>query len=200
MLKVLGDRFEYEMNMLVVVHKSKYSIVEVPIETVYEQKPDDVETRSHFKTFGDSIKVWGVLLKNVKNYILALLVASIVEYTIYGLCEYIIFPHLNAAVGTLYSTIIARVISSIINFLLNYKLVFKSTSKLSIIRYYTLWLFLLGSSYGLTHLFGNVLGSGNAMVITKVIIDMVLAIGSYQVQTHWVFPHKNTIPKKVEKK
>lgn len=197
MIAISGDRFEYEMNMLVVVHKSSYTIVEVPIETVYEQKPDDVETRSHFKTFRDSVKVWGVLFKNVKNYFLALLAAGVIEYSVFGLCEYVIFPHLHAALGTLYSTVIARVLSSILNCTLNYKLVFKGTSKTSIIKYYTLWLFLLGSSYGLTHLFGNVLGSGDAMIITKIIIDLCLSIISYQAQTHWVFPHKTTKSKKI---
>lgn len=191
LISVSGDRFEYEMNMLVVIHKSQNTIVEVPIETVYEKKPDDVETRSHFKTFRDSVRVWGVLLKNVQNYILALLAAGVIEYTVYGLCEYVIFPHLHAALGTLYSTVIARVLSSILNCTLNYKLVFKGSGKTSVIRYYTLWLFILASSYGLTHLFGNVLGSGNAMVITKIIIDLLLSTISYQVQTHWVFPHKN---------
>ena len=200
MIKISGDRFEYEMNMLVVVHKSSYTIVEVPIETVYEKKPEDVETRSHFKTFKDSVKVWGVLFSNVKNYFLALLAASIIEYSAYAVCEYLIFPNIHAALGTLYSTVIARVLSSILNCILNYKLVFKGTSKTSIIKYYTLWLFLLTASYGLTHLFGNVLGSGNAMVITKIIIDICLSFISYQVQTHWVFPHKNNRHKTVVKK
>ncbi len=64
LLNIDGDRFEYEMNMLVQYAKKRKDIKEIIIETIYAKKEDDVKKRSHFKTFTDSAKVWGVLFKN----------------------------------------------------------------------------------------------------------------------------------------
>ncbi len=65
LIEISGNRFEYEMNTLVKYTKRKLPIIEVPIETIYTKKEDDVNKRSHFKTFLDSVKVWGVLFKNL---------------------------------------------------------------------------------------------------------------------------------------
>ena len=35
LIAIRGDRFEYEMNMLIIFHKKHIGIIEVPIETVY---------------------------------------------------------------------------------------------------------------------------------------------------------------------
>ncbi|MBO5851015.1 MAG: glycosyltransferase family 2 protein, partial [Clostridia bacterium] len=79
LLKVKGERFEYEMSMLIQMPRNNYNIVEVPIDTVYEKKQDDVNTRSHFKTFEDSVKVWGVLLGNMANFIIAGLIGTLID-------------------------------------------------------------------------------------------------------------------------
>ena len=63
---IAGDRFEYEMNCLVLFNKNNIPFIEVPIETVYNDKTDDVEKRSHFRAIVDSFKVWRVLFKHAK--------------------------------------------------------------------------------------------------------------------------------------
>ncbi len=65
LLNIGGNRFEYEMNMLVYYAKYNKEIIETKIQTIYNKKQDDVKKRSHFKTFSDSVKVWGVLFKNL---------------------------------------------------------------------------------------------------------------------------------------
>lgn len=65
LLNISGNRFEYEMNMLIYYAKYHKEIIEIKIQTIYNKKQDDVKKRSHFKTFSDSIKVWGVLFKNL---------------------------------------------------------------------------------------------------------------------------------------
>ncbi len=67
LLDIKGDRFEYEMNMLVVYAKHKLPIIEETIKTIYNKKEKDVNKRSHFRTFTDSAKVWSVLFKNLFN-------------------------------------------------------------------------------------------------------------------------------------
>ncbi len=65
LININGSRFEYEMNMLVFYAKRKLPIIEIDIKTIYNKKENDVNKRSHFKTFSDSIKVWWVLFKNL---------------------------------------------------------------------------------------------------------------------------------------
>ena len=54
------------MNCLVILNQNNVPYIEVPIETVYQDKPDDVEKRSHFKPIVDSFKVWKVLFSHAK--------------------------------------------------------------------------------------------------------------------------------------
>lgn len=63
MLKIEGNKYEYEMSMLLFFAKNKIRIVEVPIETVYENKKNKT---SHFKPFRDSILIYKILLKRKK--------------------------------------------------------------------------------------------------------------------------------------
>ncbi len=72
-----GDRFEYEMNCLIAFNKNRVPMIEVPIETVYEEKSEDVEKRSHFKTITDSFKVWRVLFKHAKLKLLITLLVIV---------------------------------------------------------------------------------------------------------------------------
>ncbi len=187
MLKISGSRFEYEMNVLIALFKQDVPFLEIQIQTIYEKKSDDVDKRSHFKTISDSIKVWGVLLKNVNTYVVAVILCLIVELSIFTFGEYLIFNSLNPQICTLFSTITARILSSILNYFLNFKYVFNGKGKTTIIRYYVLWFILLTLSFLFTNLFGNVF---NLPILPfKIITDLILSIFSYRAQTTWVFPH-----------
>ena len=193
-LEIKGDRFEYEMSMLIWAKKHRIDILERSIETVYPENPKDHV--SHFKTFSDSMKVVGVVLKNLFAmkgvfYILSSALSAIVDFGIYWLLK----TFLNVgptAVNILLATSIARVSSSIINFTFNYKYVFNGVSKRSIYRYYILWVCQLGASCGLVYLFGSLLGwnltlFGLDIPIYKIVCDLFLAIISYKIQDAWVF-------------
>ena len=54
MLKTNGDRFEYEMNVLLDATKEKIEIIEVPIETIYIEN----NKGSHYKVFRDSYMIY----------------------------------------------------------------------------------------------------------------------------------------------
>ena len=186
MLSINGSRFEYEMNMLIVLYKQHVDFVEIPIETIYEEKPDDVEKRSHFKTFSDSFKVWSVLLKNVNGYLIGGVLSAVIELAIYSLCVYLLFAGLVEQTNLLLSAISARMLSSVANYFFNCKIVFNGKGKSSIFRYYILWAFLfLATTLTTTYL--NVFHI--PPVLFKFIIDIILAIISYRLQTVWVFPH-----------
>lgn len=188
MLKINGDRFEYEMNMLIVLYKDNVNFIEVPIETIYEEKQSDVEKRSHFKTISDSIKVWSVLFKNLNFYLIASAISIIIEIGLFAICQYQIYQFIDSpALITLFSSITARVSSSLANYFINYKFVFNGQGKSAILRYYVLWTCSLTLSYLLTNLFGNVLGL--PIVLFKMFTDIFLSLFNYRIQTVWVFPH-----------
>ena len=188
MLNISGTRFEYEMNVLIVCHKNDVTIKEIPVKTIYESKPSDVEKRSHFKTFSDSLRVWTVLFRNVNTYVLAVVLSLIIEICFFIIGEYSLYKNLYPALRTLLSSVTARVISSAFNYFANYKFVFNGKGKSTVFKYYALWAGLLASSYLLTNFFGNVLGL--PVVLFKVIVDGALSIMSYRIQTTWVFKRK----------
>ncbi len=186
MLAIWGNRFEYEMNMLIVLYKQHVNFIEVPIETIYEEKPDDVERRSHFKTFSDSVKVWGVLLKNVNFYLIGVILSAIVELGVYSLCLYLLFAGLIETHRLILTAITSRILSSVVNYFINCKIVFNGKGKSTIIRYYTLWAgLLIATTLITTYLnFFEI-----SPVIFKLLTDLILAIISFRIQTVWVFPH-----------
>ncbi len=185
-LKVKGDRFEFEMSMLIFAKKHGIKIFETPIDTVYPENPE--EHMSHFKTFSDSMRVLSVVLGNFSLYIFVVLLSGIVDIGVFFVLSSLVFPEISA-LYTLIATVAARVSSSLLNFMLNYKYVFGGASKKSIFKYYILWFCQMGASYGIVFLFGNVIGLH--LTATKAVGDMLLGILSYQIQQYWVFKGKN---------
>ncbi len=60
MLKVEGERFEYETNILIYISKNKIPYSEVKIDTVYIEN----NRTSHFRPIKDSMKIYKVILKS----------------------------------------------------------------------------------------------------------------------------------------
>ncbi len=60
MLDIEGERYEYEMNVLVTCAKANIPIIEVPIETIYHDKGNSC---SHFRKVRDSARIYRQLLK-----------------------------------------------------------------------------------------------------------------------------------------
>ncbi|MBO7170054.1 MAG: bifunctional glycosyltransferase family 2/GtrA family protein, partial [Clostridia bacterium] len=189
-LAVRGDRFEYEMGVLIYAQKHEIPVLETPITTVYPKCEKDHV--SHFKTFSDSARVMGVLLKNLNFYMLSSALSAVADVVAFFLLSTVFFKEITA-LHTLIATVGARIISSILNFTLNFKYVFGGAQKRSILRYYILWFFQLGASYALVFLFGNLIGLPRTPI--KAICDLLLALMSYQIQQHWVFRRKAPVGK-----
>lgn len=188
LLSVSGDRFEYEMNQLVVLHKRDVPIREVPISTIYEEKPEDVKTVSHYHTIRDSLRVLKVLLTNLSWYLFASIISAAVELGLHYLgllyipkSGWLIFSQAICA------QFIARTCSSVVNFIVNYKFVFNGHSKKSIIKYYILWALLFASSLGFAHGFRQLFVSPALSVLMTGLSTLLMSILSYQIQTRWVF-------------
>lgn len=172
-LTLKGERYEYEMNMLLEVKPNNIPIVQVPIDTVYIEG----NKYSHYRPFIDSVRIYGLILR----YLTSSLTAGIVDYGVFAIMH-LNFPHL-----LIESVIVARICSSIVNFTINRNLVFRQKMAVvhAAIRYYTLVVVIMLASSGSIWLLSTVLGM-NAF-IAKIITDILLGFVSFTVQREFVY-------------
>jgi len=174
-LIVPGERYEYEMNMLLYCGKLSIPIQEVVIETIYI----DDNAASHFNPLLDSIRIY----RQILTFSLISLLSTGLDLGIFTLFVYT----LKGVDVILYSTVIARFISVNFNFLMNKTVVFKSKQQWfeHMWKYYTLALFQMATSYFLVKSAYTLLGHN--VVLTKVAVDVTLFLVSYQIQKLFIF-------------
>ena len=117
LLKTAGERYEYEMNVLLACSREKIPIWEISIRTIYI----DNNASSHFDTVKDSCRVYREIFKFAASSFLGFLV----DYGAYTLLT-VATGGLGTSVSIPLSNITARVISASVNYTVNKKLVFKS--------------------------------------------------------------------------
>ena len=177
-LSTNGERFEYEMNMLMDCKEYGIPILEVPIQTVYLE----ANASTHFHPIRDSIRIYAIFGKFLFSSLSSSLI-DIVMFTVFvALLKMVKFPHYILA-----ATVGARVLSSIYNFLMNKGVVFRCEGKTGItfVKYYTLCVVQMLASAGLVALFFRLLG-GNETIV-KMVVDTLLFLVSFRIQKEWVF-------------
>lgn len=196
--KILGDRYEYETNMLLETKTLSIPIHEVEIETVYI----DENSSSHFNPIKDSMRIYALIFRFALRSLLRFLrfsacslLSTLVDVVLYYLFHRLFFVPLGAVLAAPVSQAIARLLSSVCNFTLNRKLVFRTESRLvrSLVRYYALAAVQLVLSAGLLTLITALFSVGNSELSTllKVCVDFVLFVISYKIQHLWVFREEN---------
>ncbi|AMB98573.1 glycosyl transferase [Aerococcus urinaehominis] len=176
LLKVEGDRFEYEMNMILYAHDHNVKIIEVPIATIYY----DENAGTHFNPISDSIKIYATFLRYGFSSILSFLVDIGLFTLILSFLNGQNFKQITIA------TVLARLISSLTNFLLNRYFVFKSGTKSSIAKYFSLVVVQMLLSSILVTWANQWLISWDTSWV-KVAIDTLLFIISFLIQRKLVF-------------
>lgn len=173
MLKIEGDRYEYEMNQLLYSIRNNIDIKEIEISTIYEGNNE----LSHFNPLKDSFLIYKQLLK----FSLSSFGSFLVDYILF-----IIFSNIfvfNNSV--LYANISARFFSSIFNYEVNKNVVFKSKNNKSLIKYFGLVFLILAANtlilYFMTYIF-NIPKS-----IGKIFTEVIMFIFSWTVQKNYVF-------------
>ena len=183
--KTKGERYEYEMNMLLEAKDKSIPIVEFPIRTIYIEK----NARSHFNPFRDSIRIYKVFVK----FLLSSFSSFLIDILMFWLLGYLLRPLIpeetviyGVSVLILTRTVLARVISSIYNFLMNKKLVFRNQSRSPAVavRYYVLAVLQLTVSALLVNYAFLFIPYST---IRKVIVDTILFGVSFLIQREWVF-------------
>lgn len=176
MLGLSGDRYEYEINVLLYATKHAVPIVEVPIETVYINE----NASSHFHAVSDAWRIYKMIL---------LFVASSLTCAV---LDYVLLIVLSAATSgmrfsLLISVVGARLISSFVNFCINHNYVFRSGGvKGSVWRYYSMAAILLAVNYGLMELMILIM----PIAAAKIVVELLIYPLSFLLQRWYVFIEK----------
>lgn len=182
LLEVLGERYEYETNMLLELKKHHIGMQEVPIETVYI----DENASTHFHPIRDSFKIYGVIVK----YFFGSAASFLIDISLFTLLNIFLQNKMADAARIFAATVLARVVSSAFNYSFNRKAVFEHAGGVSssLVRYYTLCVAQMLLSYGLVYIVTDLLALGTFLTaLAKIMIDSLLFVASFQIQRVWVF-------------
>ena len=171
LLKVQGDRYEYELRVLLHLAKFRHPVSQIPIETIYETG----NPTSHFRPLQDSARIWAPLLK----FAASSGVATVIDY--------VLVLVLNALTGALFFPVVAaRMVSASVNFAMNRR-VFEATGvplRRSALRYAALAVAVVAGSYTMLAV---LTGIGIPLWIAKIIADTTMYLVSYSAQSRYVF-------------
>ncbi len=175
LLQVPGERYEYEMNVLLAAVREGINIEEVTISTIYLED----NCRSHFSAVRDSWRVFKEILK----FSAISLISCCVDYLAYILLLMISGNQLA------FANISARFISAGLNFSLNRKYIFKSEGRLwqSAFQYFLLASFILLSN---TLVLSMLVNYGVNEYFAKLITEIMFFSMSWLVQRFIIFRKK----------
>ena len=173
MQEVEGDRFEYEMNVLIACARSGIPMVPV----------------THFHPFRDSYRIYKVILGSFIKFMGASILSFLIDQGVFALMQNVVLANMGAG-QEIVSTVVARCISAPCNFLMNKSFVFKAkSSRQAFLRYIVLAAGLLAASAVGVELLVTLLHFAPALAsLVKLVVDTLLYLISYRIQNRWVFP------------
>ena len=177
---VSGERYEYEMNVLLACPEHEVDIREVEIHTVYEAG----NPTSHFRPVRDSLRIYAGILK----FAASSFASFVFDFLLFGMLTALLSGH--GVVGVLMSNVLARCASATFNFALNSKMVFRSEESITKTapRYAALALCLLAANtLGLAALTGIF---GVPALMGKLLVEVTSFAVSWLLQNRLVFRHK----------
>ncbi|NLC32693.1 MAG: glycosyltransferase [Clostridiales bacterium] len=197
MLEVPGDRFEYEMNMLILASNRLVDFYTVKIQTIYIEE----NRRTHYRLFKDSALIYGQLFKNFFKYASSSGVATFIDILLFTILDKWVLPltGLNPNIKILWgmslsiliANTMARAISSAVNFKANKAFVFQvDKCKGAFPRYVILASLVLMVSTTLISVLNSLFTVDKT--ILKILVDTVLFFVNYRLQRSWVFAEKKT--------
>lgn len=179
LLEIKGERYEYEMNMLLEFAKEGIKMKEYPIETIYINDNEE----SHFDTVKDSIRIYSQIIK----FCTSSLLSFCIDFLIYSIS-------LIMSGSILFSNAFARIISLHFNFFINKKFVFEAgkSGKTSSKEYFS-YLGLAAFIFVMNTLIlrGIVETFHINVIIAKILTEVILFTLSYLVQKKLVFSREN---------
>ena len=178
LLEIEGERYEYEINMLMQLAAEGVPVIEERIETVYENN----NSGSHFRTLRDSFRVYKEILK----FSASSLASFAIDYCMYALLL-AVTGAAGIANGLVISNIGARLVSGTANYTMNKRLVFRSRTGFakSAAQYALLAAFILaGNTIVLSTLVGTL---GMNRLAAKLVTEIIFFAISWTVQKYVIF-------------
>lgn len=179
LLEVPGQRFAYELQILLDAAARGYVVEEIPVDTVYL----DHNASSHFRPVVDSVRVLLPLLLYGASSFVSFLIDAVALLLVHA-----------ATNSLLVSAVGARILSAGTNFTLNRQLVFAgrrrrpaTTSlplRVQLLRYTALATAVLAANIVLLQVFTAM---GLPLLGAKVLAEVLLYLLSFQVQRVFVF-------------
>lgn len=172
LMEISGERYEFEIGMLIRTKGRGITVREIEIETVYI----DDNSSSHFNPLLDSFRIYIVLFRFLTSSLLAWSFDIIAFLAFFGLTD-----RLDV------SFIAARVLSSFLNYYVNRGFVFQSRERVaaSLIKYYMLVLLIGLTGFWLIKTIH--MNSSVTVVEAKIGVEVMLFFVSFIVQQSLVF-------------
>ncbi|MCL2323292.1 MAG: glycosyltransferase family 2 protein [Oscillospiraceae bacterium] len=184
--KIHGNHYDYEVNVLIQFKRRDIEIKQVPIKVKH------IDNKStHYRTYIDTVRIIGLLIFNICLYSAASIGSAVIDVGTFFISNTYIFSQMAIAERLFISTVISRTLSSLWDFTMNRKFFTISNKeshsqfKKQFYKYYLLWIFQMMTSYSLVFLFNSFIHI-NASII-KSVVDITLALLSYQLQLRFVF-------------
>jgi glycosyltransferase involved in cell wall biosynthesis len=172
LLTLTSNRYEFELDMLIVAIKKNFSLIEIPISTIYEEG----NKTSHFNPFLDSFRIYFVFLRFVS-----------LSLFVYG-TDLIIFTLVYKTNHQMFSSILfGRIAGAVVGIVGSRKFVFKSDKKVLevVLKLVALWFFLLGASYGLMLIFSE--NWHVNVYVSRIVVDSGLFVVNFLIQRDMIF-------------
>lgn len=176
LLSVEGERYEYEMNVLMALAKAGIPIEEVPIRTIYR---DEKNSCSHFRAVRDSIRIY----KDILKFMLSSFSSFLFDYVLFALLM-LLLPHTPALV--LAANIAARMASAFYNYCMNCRFVFHTRGRVgTALPYFELAVLVLFLNNVILGILVHLLGI--SVYPAKLLTECVLFLLSWLVQNRVIF-------------
>lgn len=166
-----GNRYEYELVMLLHAAREGIELRSVPIATIY----DEGNATSHFRPVADSLRIYAPLLLFLGSSLSAFCIDTAALLA------------LDAATGSLLLAVVgARIVSATANFAVNRHVVFRARGdwRPAAVRYAALAAALLVANLAIITVLHGV---GMQLLPAKLLTEAVLVVTSYVVHARLVF-------------
>jgi len=172
LLELRSDRYEFELEMLVVARRVGVGVREIPAHQIYFDKNQG----SHFNPLMDSLRIYFVLLR----FVFSSAVTQLLDTIFFSLVFW-------SGLSLLPSQAVGRVGGVSVNFILNRRFVFKSKQKihLELIRFLLLVIGMMFVSYALIQFFHQVWDL--PVIASKFAAEGLLFVASFSIQRLFVF-------------
>ena len=183
LLSVNGERYEYEMNVLLECSRQEVSIKEVEIKTIYF----DNNSGSHFSAVKDSFRIY----KEIIKFAASSFTGFLVDYGMYSLLS-VLTAGLGTAISVPLSNVLARIVSSTVNYTINKNIVFKSRGHVrrTALQYFSLAAGILAGNTLLLSFLTDYEGINK--YLAKILTEIVFLSLSWFIQKHLIFKKRNS--------